>query len=65
VTGPRAGDQRLDRDATYIDAGAADQLSFDDGGLHTLSRHALGQRRSGLSGPDNYGVKFFRHGVAP
>src|SRR3546814_6876722 len=53
MRGPRAGDQGLGRHAAGVDAGAAEQLAFDQRDRAARLRQPPGQRRTGLPGTDD------------
>jgi hypothetical protein len=60
---PRAGDERLRRDATIVDAGATETVALNDRSLQAFFAAAHGECRSGLSGADDNRIKYFGHGV--
>ena len=63
MCGIRAGHQRLGGHASGVDAGAAEELALHERDCHSGASQAAGERRSGLSGPDDDGVEA-SHGSA-
>ena len=63
VGGVGAGDEGFGRGAPGVDAGAADQVAFDDGDGEAGVGEAPGHRGSGLAGADDDGVEMSGHGV--
>ena len=63
VRGVGAGDHRLRGRASRVDAGPAEVAPLDERHLHAGAREPAGERRPGLSGPDDDGVD--RHGAIP
>ena len=51
--GPRARHQGLGRDTADVDAGPADQLALDHGGLQSFGVQPPGKGRTRLTGPDD------------
>ena len=56
VRGAGAGHQRLGGDAAHVDAGAAEAVALDDGGVHAGAGERRGQAGAGLAGADDDGV---------
>ena len=65
VGGAGAGDHRLGGDAAVVDAGTAEMLALDQGGLHAGRGEAGGQEGAGLAAADDDGVVGVGHGFAP
>ena len=63
MRGVGAGHQRLGWCAAGIDAGASDQMPFDDGHRRPCRGQPCRHRRPGLAGADNDCVKASGHGV--
>jgi hypothetical protein len=59
-----AGNQRLGRRASGIDAGSTERTALDEADLSTGCRQILGEGRAGLPGADDDGV-VSDHGSAP
>ena len=57
MCGIGAGHQRFGRHAAGVDAGAAEQLAFDERDCHSGASQAAGERGAGLAGPDDDGVE--------
>ena len=64
VSGVRAGHQRLGRDASGVDAGAADQFALDHRDALPGCRQSTRQRRPGLPGANDDRVEMLCHRLA-